>query len=41
MQLQCAKCGAINGGNSKHHWAVVRGKKFCGRCGSIKLTPKV
>ena len=31
----CKKCGAINGGKSKHRWTFVQGKKCCGHCGAV------
>ncbi|APD19610.1 hypothetical protein FDH21_gp049 [Pseudomonas phage Zigelbrucke] len=34
VQICCSKCGAINGGNSKHNWMIALGKKWCGHCGS-------
>lgn len=35
MSDQCKKCGAINGGKSKHRWTFVQGKKCCGHCGAV------
>ncbi|ALA11984.1 hypothetical protein BIZ94_gp004 [Pseudomonas phage vB_PaeM_MAG1] len=34
----CLKCGAINGGQSKHNVVVALGKKWCGHCGSNLAT---
>ncbi|QEA09724.1 hypothetical protein PQC31_gp03 [Pseudomonas phage Iggy] len=34
MKQVCHKCGAINGGASKHRWLVHQGSKWCGHCGT-------
>jgi predicted SprT family Zn-dependent metalloprotease len=35
MKLICTKCGAINGGQSKHKpFTNEDGKLFCGHCGT-------
>lgn len=38
MKNLCAKCGALNGGKSKHKWFIFQGNKCCGHCGSAKKT---
>lgn len=34
MKCICAKCGAINGGKSKHKPVLAQGFAWCGHCGT-------